>query len=70
MSAPLTMVLLSFVDIENATSILETGTGPSFLLPHVVHRKKKESKYVCTDLSEGQLYFAKQRMDKMMHKHA
>lgn len=41
--------------IENRKNILEVGAGGGFLYDHTLHRKRKDAKYVATDLSEGML---------------
>jgi hypothetical protein len=45
------MTMLSMLKIEQFNNIVEVGSGPSFLLPELVNRKKKGSQLYVSDLS-------------------
>lgn len=65
-SAPLLLQLLNMVRLEQCDKIIEIGCGTSFLLPHMLQRKKTTAQLQVTDLSEQMLSYTQQRVERMI----
>lgn len=55
---PLYLILLNFVNIDQADNILEVGCGPATMVPHLLQRKKPTAKVTISDFSEEMLTHA------------
>lgn len=68
--APLLLQLLNMVKIEDCDKILEVGCGGSYLLTHILQRKKNSAEIHLTDFSEQMLAYTLHKLDKFVaHPH-
>lgn len=64
--APLYLELINMVKVEDCDKIIEVGCGGSYLIPHVLSRKKPSAELHISDISTQMLGFTKQKIDRFI----